>query len=304
MQAQAFAKEQAQQDPQRLVINSIEDAILQHSHRGMTKLAEFVSPDFCHEAAREILSWERGRTVFLTTGFFVNGYPETDGPAGTMVVARALSLLGFSPVILAEPFARAYYADSNVAVLAVQKSYDRSRYEELLESFNPVGLISIERCGRNAEGDYLNMRGKSVGDLTSSVDDLFLLSQGRIPTIGIGDGGNEIGMGSLLDEIHATLPIDPCVVPVDTLILASVSNWGAYGLTGCLEELTGKPLLPTWDEVKAFIDYTVNLGSVDGVSGENVSTVDGYDITVSKAVYGKILEQAAKHSEKTALASA
>ncbi len=304
MQAQAFAKDSAQSDPQRLVVNSIEDAILQHSHRGMTKLAKFISPDFCHEAAREILSWDRGRTVFLTTGFFVNGYPETDGPAGTMVVARALTLLGFSPIILAEPFARAYYADSDVAVLAIQKSFDRNRYEELLESFNPVGLISIERCGRNASGDYLNMRGKSVGGLTSSVDDLFIAAQGRIPTIGIGDGGNEIGMGSLLAEIHATLPIDPCVVPVDNLVLASVSNWGAYGLTGCLEELSGQTLLPSWEEVKSFIDYTVKLGSVDGVSGKNVSTVDGYDISVSKAVYGKILEQTAKHSAKAKLASA
>lgn len=293
----------ANSDPQRTNITSIEDAILQHSHRGMTKLANYMPHDFCHEAAREILSWERG-TVFVTTGFFVNGFPETDGPAGTMVVANALQQLGFSPVIVAEPFARAYFEDYDFAVLSVQKTYDEERFRDLIEAFNPVGLISIERCGRNVEGDYLNMRGISVGDLTSSVDDLFLLAQGRIPTVGIGDGGNEIGMGALVDAIHETLPIDPCVVPVDKLILASVSNWGAYGLTGCLEEITSQQLLPTWDEVKQFIDYTVSLGSVDGVSGKNISTVDGYDIEVSKSVYGKILDQVAARSTKAALASA
>ncbi len=303
MEFRAFTKNAAQPDPQRTTITCIEDAILQHSHRGMTKLANFMPVDFCHEAAREILSWERG-TVFLTTGFFVNGFPETDGPAGTMVVARALQLLGFSPVIVAEPFARAYFADFDIAVLSVQKTYDEKRYRALIESFNPVGLISIERCGRNAEGNYLNMRGLSVGDLTSSVDDLFLMAQGRIPTVGIGDGGNEIGMGALLDAIGATLEIDPCVVPVDKLVLASVSNWGAYGLAGCLEELTGKQLLPTWEQVKEFIDYTVSLGSVDGVSGENVSTVDGYDIEVSRAVYGSIIAQASAHLSKAALATA
>ena len=303
MEFRAFTKNPAQPDPQRTTITCIEDAILQHSHRGMTKLANFMPVDFCHEAAREILSWERG-TVFLTTGFFVNGFPETDGPAGTMVVARALQLLGFSPVIVAEPFARAYFADLDIAVLSVQKTYDEQRYRDLIESFNPVGLISIERCGRNADGDYLNMRGRSVGDLTSSIDDLFLMAQGQIPTIGIGDGGNEIGMGALLDAIEATLEIDPCVVPVDKLVLASVSNWGAYGLAGCLEELTGKQLLPAWEQVKEFIDYTVSLGSVDGVSGENVSTVDGYDIEVSRAVYGSIIAQANAHASKAALATA
>lgn len=303
MEFRAFTKNPAQPDPQRTTITCIEDAILQHSHRGMTKLANFMPVDFCHEAAREILSWERG-TVFLTTGFFVNGFPETDGPAGTMVVARALQLLGFSPVIVAEPFARAYFADLDIAVLSVQKTYDEQRYRDLIESFNPVGLISIERCGRNGDGDYLNMRGRSVGDLTSSVDDLFLMAQGQIPTIGIGDGGNEIGMGALLDAIEATLEIDPCVVPVDKLVLASVSNWGAYGLVGCLEELTGKQLLPAWEQVKEFIDYTVSLGSVDGVSGENVSTVDGYDIEVSRAVYGSIIAQANAHASKAALATA
>lgn len=303
MEFRAFTKNPAQPDPQRTTITCIEDAILQHSHRGMTKLANFMPVDFCHEAAREILSWERG-TVFLTTGFFVNGFPETDGPAGTMVVARALQLLGFSPVIVAEPFARAYFADLDIAVLSVQKTYDEQRYRDLIESFNPVGLISIERCGRNRDGDYLNMRGRSVGDLTSSVDDLFLMAQGQIPTIGIGDGGNEIGMGALLDAIEATLEIDPCVVPVDKLVLASVSNWGAYGLAGCLEELTGKQLLPAWEQVKEFIDYTVSLGSVDGVSGENVSTVDGYDIEVSRAVYGSIIAQANAHASKAALATA
>ncbi len=278
-------------DPQRTEILTIEDAILQNSHRGMTKLAEFLPADFCHEAAREILSWER-KEVLLTTGFFVNGFPETDGPAGTMVLASALKQLGFNPIIVTEAFGRAYFADCDLAVLTVQKSFTKAQFEELLDKFNPAGLISIERCGRNADGEYLNMRGKSVGELTSSIDDLFFAAQGRIPTIGIGDGGNEIGMGALLNEIHASLAIDPCVVPVDKLVVASVSNWGAYGLAGCLEELTGIFLLPSLSDVEDFLNYTVSLGSVDGVSGQCVATVDGYELPASRAVYNHILRLA------------
>lgn len=286
-------------DPQRTEIRTIEDAILQHSHRGMTKLAEFLPADYCHEAAREILSWKRG-TVVLTTGFFVNGFPETDGPAGTMVMAKALAKLGFSPVIVAEPFARAYFAECDVAVLCVQKSYRAQDYEELLDKINPVGLISIERCGRNSDGDYLNMRGKSVGNLTSSIDEMFLAAAGKIPTVGIGDGGNEIGMGALLGPIHATLSINPCIVPVDKPVVASVSNWGAYGLAGCLEELSGEFLLPNLDEVENFLNYTVSIGSVDGVSGENVPTVDGYELSTSREVYRSILKLADTAAQKLA----
>ena len=289
-------------DPQRTEIRTIEDAILQQSHRGMTKLASALPADFCHEAAREILSWERG-TVFLTTGFFVNGFPETDGPAGTMVVANALAELGFSPIIIAEPFARAYFADCNAGVMTVQKSFTVDHYRNMIDAFKPVGLISIERCGRNHDGDYLNMRGKSVSQLTSSVDDMFLMAKGNIPAIGIGDGGNEIGMGALLNEIDAMLEIDPCVVPVDKIIVASVSNWGAYGLAACLEEISGKLLLPTWDELKSFLDYTVSIGSVDGVNGENVATVDGYDISVSKNVYEHILSLASAYAGAAKLAA-
>lgn len=39
---------------------TIEEAILRHSWRGMLELSAFVSPTYCHDAAREILSWPRG----------------------------------------------------------------------------------------------------------------------------------------------------------------------------------------------------------------------------------------------------
>ena len=50
-------------------------------------------------------------------------------------------------------------------------------------------------------------------------------------TIGIGDGGNEIGMGKIPHEtIVKNIPngdLIHCRVPTDHLIVAGVSNWGA-----------------------------------------------------------------------------
>jgi len=63
-------------------------------------------------------------------------------------------------------------------------------------------------------------------------------------TIGIGDGGNEIGMGKLawafLAEHVRHGERIACRVPTDWMIPASVSNWGAYALAAavcCLREV-------------------------------------------------------------------
>ena len=53
-----------------------------------------------------------------------------------------------------------------------------------------------------------------------------------IDLIGIGDGGNEIGMGKIPHEtIVKNIPngdLIHCRVPTDHLIVAGVSNWGVY----------------------------------------------------------------------------
>ena len=66
-------------------MEKVEDIILRHSQRGMLKLKEYMSESYCREAAEMILGWEKG-VIFLTTGFYVAGFPETDGPAGTFVL--------------------------------------------------------------------------------------------------------------------------------------------------------------------------------------------------------------------------
>jgi hypothetical protein len=56
------------------------------------------------------------------------------------------------------------------------------------------------------------------------------VSAPRPRSVGIGDGGNEVGMGKILDTIlQSSIPNASsiaCIVPTDHLIVASVSNWG------------------------------------------------------------------------------
>ena len=60
------------------------------------------------------MSWPLG-TVALLTGFDVDGAPETDGPTGTWVLAKALMALGFSPVVVSEPSLCAYFSELGMA---------------------------------------------------------------------------------------------------------------------------------------------------------------------------------------------
>ena len=56
----------------------------------------------------------------------------------------------------------------------------------------------------------------------------------KMVSVGIGDGGNEVGMGSVYQQvIKSSVPMAAeiaCVVPVDHLLVSSVSNWGSYAL--------------------------------------------------------------------------
>ena len=268
---------------------TIEDIILQHSSRGMDVLRRYLSEDYCERAARDILSWPRG-TVLLTTGFYVSGCAETDGPTGTVTLAHALEQLGFHPVIVTDPICRGLFECERLETVYMQPEDGEEFCRRLLDERRPVGLIAVERCGENTCGDYANMHGVSIRAHTAPVDILFELARGTIPTVGIGDGGNEIGMGCLKRQIRRELKRTPCRVPVDHLIVATVSNWGAYGLTACLARQSGRALLPSAGAVEAYLRRTVAMGSVDGFTGKPAVLVDGFPLNVELSILQELAE--------------
>ncbi len=141
--------------------------------------------------------------------------------------------------------------------------------------------LSIERCGRSADGAPRNMRGEDISAFTTPLDDLFLA--GPWQRIAIGDGGNEIGMGSLpaaLIGAHvAHGETIACATPADHLIVAGVSNWGAYALIGALAVIRDDwraTLIDCLDAERdgAILRAMVNDGpAVDGVTRQR--TLDG-----------------------------
>lgn len=284
--------------------NEIDEIVLRHSQRGMTVLRTHQEEKLCETAAKMILSWEKG-TVLVATGFYVAGYAETDGPAGTMVMARALLALGYHPIVLTDSFCKGFFEPEGIDVEYLPMQASDEDCLAVAEKYRPVGMISIERCGKNIQDDYANMRGISIAENTAPVDRLFELTgpdaaEGvcRIPSIGVGDGGNEIGMGNLSDIITKELALVPCRVKTDLLVTASVSNWGAYGIAAALQLLTGREVYSVIDgkpvdkKTEEFIAMTVEVGSVDGVTHERVAHVDGYEAGIEMEILADLAKAA------------
>ena len=279
---------------------TIEDIILDQDQRGMLALRPHLPPDFCRQAGQ--FAWENsgqnspefsGPTL-IATGFYVlmAGRPETDGPPGAVAIGRALQALGRRVIYVTDqvsaPLLKALAAGSAVWEFPTLDAVASRRYAAaMLERLRPSLLISIERCGRNAAGAYLNMRGRDISAHTAGLDHLF---DSGVPSIGIGDGGNEIGMGNLAAVIPSvpSLPDAPAVSTVDRLVIASVSNWGGYGLAAALSPLAGRNLLPSVEAETEIIHRMAAAGAVDGTTGEAGPTVDNFTPAENGAILSRL----------------
>ena len=115
------------------------------------------------------------------------------------------------------------------------------------------------------------MRGEDISPRCACFDYFMTLSS--CPTIAIGDGGNEIGMGNISEAI-AQLDITPAATKCDELLIADVSNWGAHGLIALLAKWHKEDLLNRINPLD-ILQYLSAKGSVDGVTRENTLTEDG-----------------------------
>jgi hypothetical protein len=132
-------------------------------------------------------------------------------------------------------------------------------------------LIAIERVAPGSDGKPHREYGADMSDDTAPLHLLFDDPEWERPwiTIGIGDGGNEIGMSVLPQEIvRDDIPNGPLIAsttPADHLIVAGVSNWGGWGLLVAmalaepdLATLLLKDFQPEKD--RAFLTAAVEVG--------------------------------------------
>ncbi|MFH7025413.1 MAG: DUF4392 domain-containing protein [Heteroscytonema crispum UTEX LB 1556] len=239
--------------------------------------------------------------VAIITGFFLPDgnppAPETDGLIGCAQLAAGLNRAGIPVRIVTDDLCINAVKTAVVAADAASIPFDivpvekvRSHQQSVAALLNlwestepPVShVISIERAGPGADGIIRNMRGQ---DITAHTPPLHLLfGSNKIISVGIGDGGNELGMGNIPFEIISQNirygEKIACITKSDHLIVCGVSNWGATGLLTALSLLR-----PDWkaaivlglntDIELQILKTTVKHGpAVDGIKGVQSLSVD------------------------------
>lgn len=237
--------------------------------------------------------------VAVVTGFFIpTATPpagETDGPLGALFLARALTPMDIGVVLVTDDFClsamEAGLAECGLRerVPLIQlpsaeqaKSMGDGAYCQALARCSPTHLLAIERVGPTRAGRCHTMRGRDITDLVSPAHRLFE-SANRCVTIGIGDGGNEIGMGKIPADVIARNisngELVACRTATDHLIVCGVSNWGAYALAAGIASLRKQTLDASVFDLtseRRLLEIMVQAGPlVDGVTGKPSATVDG-----------------------------
>ncbi|CAE6753868.1 glutamate cyclase domain-containing protein [Paraburkholderia nemoris] len=266
--------------------------------------------------------------VFVTTGSVSRAWispsiGENDGPAGLAAIVRALSIakktlcITFVEETLMEstsailttagltvlPYEQAKIAqdDGSLAVVCIEPfpiddAAAAKASTALIEKYKPALFFSTERVGRNVDGIYCSMRGIDYGMGRARIDFLFDEAiERKIPTVAVGDGGNEIGMGVVAEAVQKHVKFGDkrpdgsagiaAVTGADVLVTAACSNWGCYAIAGAFAARMGKASLahtPALEE--ALLRRGVDVGLINSVANIVDPHVDGIPLATHLAV--------------------
>lgn len=238
----------------------------------------------------------------IISGFYIptSDAPETDGPGGAVILGRAFLQQGADTEIWTDHLCADAIKACAEAVDFPSKRVKVFEKFDYLDLFCPEAVIFTERLGRAADGRYYNMKSEDVSAWTPSLDWLSVLSSRKsIFTVGIGDGGNEVGMGNFISEICEIRPdYRKClsVIRTDVAIPVDVSNWGCYALSSALSYIWGKWRGPCKGEELLILEALVGKKAVDGISKKSELTVDGFQIDVQEAVISELYKIWEKYS--------
>ena len=267
------------------------------------------------------LTKQRGSTVLITTGATVqrpglaDHIGEMDGPPGALALARMLGLaFGALPILVTDPRQGAMLSAAaaslglytlspadlrlqasrmpHVSAISVVEMPDADaaasdEAARLMSECNPIALIAIEKAGRNENGVFHNSYKDDTSAGKARLEPLFdLCARSDVLTIGIGDGGNELGMGNIRDFIlkrfehmgRCNCPCGGSIVATqraDVLVVATVSNWGAYALAAYLAAVAGKPYTAHSPERERSLLRGCAAAGYVHVDGFRVSAADG-----------------------------
>jgi hypothetical protein len=293
-------------------INSIVEPILSNPCRKYVKnlyRASFKAMGYepFLKTAKDILKKATSNSkVLITTGFPIAKKSDTDGPLGAAVLAKELSKIGFKIVFLTEKL----HAEiiNNVCCSLGFKNFNmiitsNKNYNSTVKSVvdgNFKILIAIEKPSWNSMKVYHNMYGENISSLCAPIDIIFDLAyKSNTLTIGVGDGGNEIGMGTIRKSVLRYVPygkicICECksgiasITPTKNLLVGGTSNWASYFLAALIAMLSGNLFDHNEENEKLIFEAAIKSGAVDGFSGKAKKFVDGIPLKKDIEIVNKI----------------
>jgi D-glutamate cyclase len=270
------------------------------------------------------------KSALVLTGFPVfldRAVPaETDGPPGAIAIARALHALGKHVRLVADDSSFGVVAAGIKSCglqqqiplelipvtlrqksLGEQQAYMRkllniSDSETTPDVESDAGtadvavdlVVSLELSGPGKDGSFYSMRGVDLTHLCGPYEILYEIAQqeAKCCTIGIGDGGNEVGMGKVFDAVVKHIMNGPkvaCTITADHCITAGVSNWGGWAIAVALCAMhrensrdSNAPVdldsFVSTAKHEAIVVKAINeAGASDGMTGEKDMRVDGLE---------------------------
>jgi hypothetical protein len=253
-------------------------------------------------------------TGFPSRSFLGRGITETDGPVGAVYLARVIDeVLGAIPMIITDPELQRYCAkpsyNAGLLVTSVEQALiakrgrvkaaavsfldcpvedDAARQvaEQFVRDLQPKALIAVEMPAIAADGFAHTASGRAiVHEHLAKADHFFHAAQAAgILRIGLGDGGNEMGMGNLRTALARITPLGATIAALsesDVPVVGASSNWAAYAIGVCLEALSGSTQVNRSIDLAGIIRRCAEEGAIDGYTSRPEAKVDGTPISLN-----------------------
>ncbi len=268
-------------------------------------LSEKLVSENIFEQTASIIRRTKFEKAIIITGFPKGETYETDGPIGSFVIADLLrNNLKIKKVIITVP--QNLLDKIKPLCREILPGISLKAIEEIgVDHLETTLAISIEFPGPNRRGIFHHMSGNSLDSSFLMIKNpilyltIFWLGiEKKNPnslTIGIGDGGNELGLGKYEQQIQQIIPFGrncscSCKTGIASSISSSItllgntSNWAAFALASALGYHFSFGTYQQW------LSKLNNVGIVDGVTGNVAPTVDGIDPLIDKEVIEKLFK--------------
>lgn len=262
-----------------------------------------------------------GGAVVLSAGLMIAPFmrEEVDGAMGIAGLARALVVgAGAVPIIMTEDtnlkrmevLIRSVGLDPQPLEIALTTPYKvalevlprdvreaKAACDRIHEIAKPSVLLVSEKMGPSDIGIYRTGPGFDLSAIAGKTQQLVDSFRDRgLLTIGVGDGGNEVGMGRIKDTVREVFSGDSASALVtDVLVVAATGNLGCYGIETVLAAAWGMEEVLHNNEIEKRMELgTIFGGLIDPQSGLADGWTDTMEPCVTEA-FITLLQHTVKH---------